>query len=104
MPPSAHLHLLGFTNVGEATRWARDDFTHPLIPPRSHIARMRSALHLTESRPATGQITCIEIIYDDPYDSALMSRWNIYPLQPEREGDNNGHQNVRPTVINYTNP
>jgi predicted transposase YbfD/YdcC len=30
------LRLLGFTNIAEATRWARDDFTHPLI-----------ALHLT---------------------------------------------------------
>ena len=25
------LRLLGFTNIAEATRWARDDFTHPLI-------------------------------------------------------------------------
>ena len=24
------LHLLGFTNIAEATRWARDDFTRPL--------------------------------------------------------------------------
>jgi hypothetical protein len=23
--------LLGFTNSAEATRWARDDFSHPLI-------------------------------------------------------------------------
>ena len=25
------LRLLGFTNIAEATRWARDNFTHPLI-------------------------------------------------------------------------
>src|SRR5256885_12167401 len=25
------LRLLGFTNIAEATRWARDDFQHPLI-------------------------------------------------------------------------
>jgi hypothetical protein len=25
------LRLLGFTNIAEGTRWARDDFTHPLI-------------------------------------------------------------------------
>jgi hypothetical protein len=25
------LRLLGFTNTAEATRWARDDFQHPLI-------------------------------------------------------------------------
>jgi predicted transposase YbfD/YdcC len=25
------LRLLGFTNIAKATRWARDDFTHPLI-------------------------------------------------------------------------
>ena len=24
------LRLLGFTNIAQATRWARDDFTHPL--------------------------------------------------------------------------
>ncbi|MGH3381550.1 MAG: hypothetical protein ACRDS0_34775 [Pseudonocardiaceae bacterium] len=28
------LRLLGFTNIAEATRWARDDFTHPLIALR----------------------------------------------------------------------
>jgi hypothetical protein len=25
------LRLLGFTNIAEATRWAHDDFTRPLI-------------------------------------------------------------------------
>jgi predicted transposase YbfD/YdcC len=28
------LRLLGFTNIAEATRWARDNFTHPLIALR----------------------------------------------------------------------
>jgi hypothetical protein len=28
------LRLLGFTNIAEATRWARDDFTHPIIALR----------------------------------------------------------------------
>jgi predicted transposase YbfD/YdcC len=28
------LRLLGFTNIAEGTRWARDDFTHPLIALR----------------------------------------------------------------------
>jgi predicted transposase YbfD/YdcC len=27
----ATLRMLGFTNIAEGTRWARDDFTHPLI-------------------------------------------------------------------------
>jgi predicted transposase YbfD/YdcC len=34
------LRLLGFTNIAQATRWARDDFTHPLI-----------TLNLTMSEP-----------------------------------------------------
>jgi hypothetical protein len=25
------LRLLGFSNIAEGTRWARDDFEHPLI-------------------------------------------------------------------------
>lgn len=25
------LRLLGFTNIADGTRWARDDFQHPLI-------------------------------------------------------------------------
>jgi hypothetical protein len=25
------LRLLGFTNIAEGTRWARDNFEHPLI-------------------------------------------------------------------------
>jgi hypothetical protein len=37
------LRLLGFTNIAEATRWAHDDFTHPLIALRL-ITRIPSAL------------------------------------------------------------